>query len=73
MRGWLGANTFLLTIAIIAAALIFLELSLVRAFHVPADVERVIMAVAGVLSLFGTYFIARWLHRLLARVVERAR
>lgn len=71
MRGWLGANAFLLVIALIAAGLIFLELAIVRAFNVSPDTERYIMACAGVLSLIGTYFISKWLHRLLARLVER--
>lgn len=71
MRGWLGANAFLLAIALIAAGLISLELTIVRALGVSRDTERYIMAVAGVLALIGTYFIAKWLHRLLARFVER--
>lgn len=73
MRGWLGANAFLLAIALIAAGLIFAELSLVRLTGVSRETERYIMAVAGVLALIGTYFISRWLHRLLARHVERTR
>jgi hypothetical protein len=71
MRGWLGANLFMFAVALIAAALIFAELALVRALGLSDDAEHYVMPFAGLIALVLTFFTARWLHGRLARVIER--
>lgn len=66
-------NLFLLAIVLICAGSFFVLGSIVTAMHLSHDAEAWAFIAAGVLSLFITYYVSRWLHRMIDRHVINRR
>lgn len=67
MGEFLGANAFLLAIVLIGAGLFFVFGQLVRALGLSHDSEIFAWCVAGLATLMGTYYAAKWLYGMVER------
>jgi uncharacterized membrane protein len=69
LRGWIAVNLFLLAMILVASGLLFFSLVSVRALELSDSVERQVMAVLAVLTLFATGYFGKWL---LATIEKRS-
>jgi ABC-type transport system involved in cytochrome bd biosynthesis fused ATPase/permease subunit len=65
MRDWLIANAFLVGLALVAAAMLWLSLATIRALGIDPTVERYLMAAVGVGTLYAVFVLGRFALRVL--------
>jgi membrane protein implicated in regulation of membrane protease activity len=71
LRGWLGANAFLMAIALISAGVFAILMEGILLLRLPDNFERSATGFAAVISLVATYFLSRWLYVLADRRLNR--
>lgn len=71
LRGWLLANLFLLSIALVGAGYVFAFGAAVKALDLGTDLEPSVLGLSFAAALFATYYTMKRLHGLIERLVNR--
>lgn len=71
MRGWLLANLFLLSVALVGAGYVFAFGAAIKALDLGPGIEPSVLGLSFGAAIFATYYTMKRLHGLIERLVNR--